>query len=118
VSHACKKDLDRLLFSRRGFVVVDSLAGRPDLDGRILISFLTIVASSIVLAFVSLTIRRFLSRDRRRSASHQNNVSGRLFQKRVNYQATGPIAEFVIVLTTIAFIVTIFWILLSWHKGP
>jgi O-antigen ligase len=95
----------------------DSLLSRPGVDGQALAAFLGIIGTAVVLAFASVVIRKFLSRGRTRSPGDDNNVTGTLFRSAFTYHANGRIAEFVIVLTTISFIATVFWILLGWHRA-
>lgn len=82
-----------------------------------LAAFLAIVAAAVILAFASIVIRRCLPHGNRKSTVAQNGVAADIFRS-LKYHASGPIAEFVIVFSTVAFIASVFWILLGWHKGP
>jgi hypothetical protein len=74
-------------------------------------TFCGIVVVSILLAFAALSIQEYLRRrevhDKRYPGSR---VDGDIFWSKLRYVVEGPVAEFVIIFATIAFVAMVFWL--------
>jgi hypothetical protein len=90
------------------------------MDGGVTPGSLAVFAGTasigIVLALITLVVRRALCPRRRRGKTEEANVvHGALFGKKLRYQSEGSVAEFVIIFGTIAFVIMLFWLLLGFH---
>jgi hypothetical protein len=80
--------------------------------------FSGVVCLAVFLAFIALIIRRFLPpRGKKDDEGPESNVEANLFWKQIRYGTEGPLAEFVILFGTLAFVTMIFWVLLGWNGG-
>ena len=77
-----------------------------------LAAFSATVALVLAIAWFSLLIRGRLP-----PGSHgrdqSTEVRATLFRERLRYVTSGPVAEFVVLMATIAFVVVVFWLLLN-----
>lgn len=75
-----------------------------------LASFATVVGLVICVGWFALIIRGRLPPG---STANANEVRASLFSDKLRYSSTGPVAEFVVLLATLAFVVAAFWFLLT-----
>ena len=75
------------------------------------LALVVIAAMSVVLAIISLIIRQRLRRGRRSDGRRRDatTVNGKVLWSNLRYVAEGPVAEFVIIFSTIAFVAMLFW---------
>ncbi len=77
----------------------------------VLAAFSLTVALVLVIAWFSLFICGRLPSSPRNK--RPTEVRASLFREKLRYVTTGPVAEFVVLMVTIAFVTVVFWILLT-----
>jgi hypothetical protein len=79
------------------------------------VGFLIVASLSAALAFASVRIRHHLRNDHgdQRARRASAKVDGRVLWSNIKYVAEGPVAEFIMIFSTIAFVAMLFWMLLT-----
>jgi hypothetical protein len=94
---------------------MDTLAA--NVSTGLFLSFASTVGLGLLLAFATLLVRHLLPRSFKRPSGLEDYVRASFFGDRLHYFAQGPIAEFVILLTAIAFVGVVFWLVMGVHGG-
>lgn len=74
-------------------------------------AFAAIVAIVLVIAWFSVLIHGRLPRGQ--GFGRATTVRAVFFRERFKYMANGPLAELIVLMGTIAFVTTLFWLLLN-----
>lgn len=90
-------------------------AAPPAVDFSPVACFLVVGGLSAALALISARIRHHLRTDHDERRAHRSSakVDGRVLWSSIKYVAEGPVAEFIIIFSTIAFVAMLFWFALN-----
>ena len=74
---------------------------------------ITVLSLALVLAIAwfALVVRGRLPPSQ--SSEHSTEVRASMFRDKLRYITNGPVAEFVVLMGTIAFVIVIFWLMLT-----